>query len=332
MAEIRRDQSTHRWVIISTDNPMDPEDFEPGQKKTRIDSCPFCPGNESMTPGDIFSIPSKTGGWQLRVFPNKFPALRIEGELNKTGTGIYDMMNGIGAHEVIVETPDHAKDLVDLLPDEMDLVIRAYRDRIRDLRRDSRFRYILVFKNEGAPAGASVSHSHSQLIALPIIPKRVSEEIWYADAHFEQTRRCIFCDTIQQELREKTRVVLETPQILVYAPYASRFPFELWVLPKEHLAHFADSPEPLLLEAGDALRKTLEKLRTLLRHPSYNFLIHTSPLAAPTPAGYHWHIELMPRLTHVAGFEWGSGFYINPTPPESAARFLREVKPSLSGG
>ena len=331
MAEIRMDSAVYRWVIVSTDNPMAPADFEPEPRKKGAGSCPFCPGNERMTPPEITTYRPRGGqandpSWSLRVFPNRFPALRIEGQLDRTGAGVYDLMNGVGAHEVIVETPDHSKELADLEPHQMELLMRAFQERSIDLRKDKRFKYLLIFKNHGASAGASLSHSHCQLIALPIVPKRVMEEIRGADRYYEQNQRCVFCEMIRQETSERSRVVLETPMILCFAPFASRFPFELWLIPKNHAADFAASSPELLKETGEALRHLLIRIREVLRNPSYNFLIHTSPLAATPPEGYHWHIELMPRLTRVAGFEWGSGFYVNPTPPEVAAKYLRGEK------
>ena len=281
-----------------------------------------------MTPPEIAVRRSNGGeanspGWSLRVVSNKFPALRIEGNLNRVGMGVYDMMNGVGAHEVIIETPDHVKALSDLEPDQMVQLLELFKERSLDLRKDKRFRYLLIFKNYGESAGASLSHPHSQLIALPIVPKRVVEELKRSEGYFDQKERCIFCDCIHQELEEAERVVMETPHTICFAPFASRFPFELLILPKTHQADFAGSSPELLKDLGQTLRHVLGKMRSVLKDPSYNFMIHTSPLEPPSHEGYHWHIELMPRLTRVAGFEWGSGFYINPTPPELAAQYLR---------
>ncbi len=333
MAEIRRDPITDRWIIASTDSLMGPDDFEIEPHSTSSQPCPFCPGNEKMTPPEIpIRIASGNSGdpshWKMRVVPNKFPALRIEGTLNRAGVGVYDMMNGIGAHEVIVETPEHTKALSDFEPGEMAQLLELFRERSLDLRRDKRFRYLLIFKNYGEPAGASLSHPHSRLIALPIVPKRVQEELKQARAYFERKERCLFCDCIQQEASEGQRVVMETAHAICFAPFVSRFPFELWIFPKDHSADFLETSSEIMKDVGDLLRHVLGKMKRVLRNPSYNFLIHTSPLEATSQQEYHWHIELMPRLTRVAGFEWGSGFYINPTPPELAAMYLRGEKVS----
>ena len=328
MAEIRRDPITGRWIIVSTDNPLGPSDFPAEEHRVPTSTCPFCPGNEKMPPPEIAARRSTGGkanepGWTQRVIPNKFSALRIEGNLNRHGSGIYDLMNGIGAHEVIIETTDHTKALPDFQTEEMTQLVEIFQERSLDLRKDKRFRYLLIFKNFGETAGASLSHPHTQLIALPIVPKRVMEELKQSVAYFDQKERCVFCDIIHQEQVERDRVVMETDHVICFAPYASRFPFELWILPKVHMADFAQCPPEVRKDLGEVLRQVLGRIRTVLRNPSYNFLIHTSPLDATPQEGYHWHLEVMPRLIRVAGFEWGTGFYINPSPPEQAAKVLR---------
>jgi len=333
MSDLRRDPITERWIIVATDAPKTPADFDVETHVRNRGACPFCPGNEGMTPPEIAAVrPGGTApntlGWSLRIVPNKFPALRIEGGFDRMGDGIYDLMNGVGAHEVIIETPDHARDLADLTEAEIEQVLWAYQHRSVDLRGDRRFRYLLIFKNYGETAGASLVHAHSQLIALPIVPKRVNEELRRADEYFEFRERCVFCDLIQQELEDRDRVILETPGFLCFAPFASRFPFELWVIPKTHAADFGQIAQAQIHDLAHMLRMALRQVKQTLHDPSYNFLIHTSPVFDHIREEYHWHIEMIPRLTRVAGFEWGSGFYINPTPPEEAARFLRQSSAS----
>jgi UDPglucose--hexose-1-phosphate uridylyltransferase len=264
-------------------------------------------------------------GWSLRVVPNRFPALMIEGDLDRAGQGVYDRMNGIGAHEVLIETPDHHRGLSALTEPEIELVIRAYRDRIVDLKRDLRFKYVMVFKNQGAASGATLEHPHSQLIALPVMPKVVAEEMAGALEYYKFKERCVFCDIVRQELRERDRIVYENPAFVVISPYAPKFPFETWILPRRHLSAFEDSSAEEHAHLANALRVALRKLHVALDNPPYNFILHSSPFDAQHTPHYHWHLEIMPTLGRVAGFEWGSGFYINPTPPEEAAQFLREV-------
>jgi UDPglucose--hexose-1-phosphate uridylyltransferase len=328
MPELRKDPIIGRWVIISTERGKRPSDFSSVPKRRDNKLCPFCPGNESATPPEILAFrpnssePNKPG-WTLRVISNKFPALRIEGDLNREGRGIFDKMNGVGAHEVIIETPDHNKDLIDLDKKQVEDVIWAYRERTVDLKKDPRFRYILIFKNQGEAAGASLEHSHSQLIATPIVPKRVSEELEGAGKYYEYKERCIFCDIIKQEISESERVVLQNDSFISIEPFAPRFPFETWILPKEHLPAFEGIKKEKIPALAAILKETLQRLAKALNNPPYNYILHTSPVDSYDSDDYHWHIEIMPKLTRVAGFEWGTGFYINPTAPEDAASYLR---------
>jgi UDPglucose--hexose-1-phosphate uridylyltransferase len=332
MPELRKDPIVNRWVIIASERSRRPLDLVEPREAPRPGLCPFCPGQEDKTPPEILAYRPHDGpgarrdapGWRLRVFPNRYPALIVEGELDRHGEGVYDRMNGIGAHEVIVETPDHHKTLADLAEPEIESVLAAYRDRLVDLRRDLRFKYVMIFKNQGAAAGASLEHPHSQLIALPVTPRVVTEEIEGAREYFRFKERCVFCDIVKQERRERTRLVYENDACVVVEPYAPKFPFETWVLPKRHLSAFENAHH----EFGgiaNAMRVALGKLRRALDDPPYNYILHTSPFDQHGNPFYHWHIEIMPTLSRVAGFEWGSGFYINPTPPEEAARFLREI-------
>jgi len=331
MPELRKDPIHGRWVIISTERSRRPSDFAPEEKRSVGGFCPLCEGNEDRTPPEVLAFryngtPPNGPGWSVRVVPNKFPALRIEGELNREGEGIYDKMNGIGAHEVVVETPRHTESLATLPLNSVRDILLAYRDRIVDLRRDKRLRYVLVFKNYGVAAGASLEHSHSQIIALPIVPRRVSEEIEGAKTYFHYKDRCVFCDILHQESRHRIRVITENDSFLSVAPFASRFPFETWILPKTHCPSF-EQMEPFQYEmAAQILSDTLQRMHRVLSDPPYNYVIHTSSFPELDRDHYHWHFEIMPKLTKVAGFEWGTGFYINPTLPEEAAEYIREAK------
>jgi UDPglucose--hexose-1-phosphate uridylyltransferase len=334
MPELRKDPVVSRWVIIATERSKRPTDLgRPESRETGNDEprfCPFCDGSEEATPKEVLCYRNENTkpnmpGWSLRAVPNKFPALMIEGDIGRRGDGIYDMMNGIGAHEVIIETPHHHETLADLSDERFQDVLWAYRDRIMDLKKDKRFRYILIFKNQGARAGASLSHSHSQLIALPIIPKSVAEEMTGAKSYYEYKERCIFCDLVAQEIEQQKRIVAENEDFIAVCPYAPRFPFETWILPKTHDAHYEDATKHEIKNLTLLFKRTLQKLNKALDHPSYNFMLHTSPINMPDLTYYHWHIEITPRITRVAGFERGSGFYINPTAPEVSAQFLREL-------
>jgi UDPglucose--hexose-1-phosphate uridylyltransferase len=332
LPDLRKDPITGRWVIIATDRAKRPTDFAKESVEIRGNGfCPFCPGNESKTPPEVLAYGRNgtgrdTPGWTVRVVPNKFPALGIEGDLDRAGEGLFDRMNGVGAHEVIIETPDHQATLATLSEKNIEDVLWAYRDRMLDLKNDKRFRYILIFKNHGEAAGASLEHTHSQLIALPIVPRQVREEVDSARRYFQEKERCIFCDIIRQERDSSVRVICENDQFLVIAPYAPRFPFETWILPKQHASAFEHTQSPMYAMLARVMKDILVRVDTVLARPPYNYIIHTSPIGEESNDHYHWHIEMMPKLTKVAGFEWGSGFYINPTPPEDAARFLREAQ------
>ena len=330
MPELRKDPITGRWVIVATDRARRPADFAPNRVVIKGGGfCPFCPGNEMRTPPEVLAYRPSGGanqpGWTLRVVPNKFPALRVEGDFDRHGDGIYDRMNGIGAHEVVIESPEHSLTMSQLPEKRVEDVFWAFRDRVLDLKKDRRLRYIMVFKNHGEAAGATLEHSHSQLIALPVIPKRVIEEMEGARKYYELRERCIYCDILRQEVDAGLRMVLDTDRFVALCPYAARFPFEVWVVPRRHYSHFEQADIPTIENLGWLMRVVLRKLDKVLEQSPYNFNLHTAPVQEPEMTHYHWHLELIPKLTRTAGFEQGTGFYINPTPPEEAAKFLRET-------
>ncbi|MBL7171070.1 MAG: galactose-1-phosphate uridylyltransferase [Candidatus Omnitrophica bacterium] len=340
MPELRKDPIIGRWVIVATERAKRPNDFKPDQADmVEVMPCPFCAGNEKLTPTEITAIRAEGSqrdkpGWEVRVVPSVSPVLRIEGELGKCPHGIYDMMNGIGAHEIIIETPKHIDHLSSLEDEEVANILTVYKERILDLEKDKRFKYAMVFKNHKPAAGSTrIKHCRSQLIALPACPKNVKGELNGAKKYFDYKDRCVYCDMIAQELADKKRLILDIDGFVAIAPFASRFPFETWILPKEHSAHYTNINDKDINGLGRTLKEVMLRINRLLQDPPYNYMLHTAPYKRPK-GGYwstidqdfHWHIEITPRLTRVAGFEWGTGFYINPTPPEEAAKFLREIK------
>jgi UDPglucose--hexose-1-phosphate uridylyltransferase len=329
-SELRKDPVVGRWVIISTERGRRPSDFGPEPVRPRLASCVFCPGHEDKTPPEVLAgrppgSPPNTPGWTYRVVPNKFPALRIEGDLEPSGEGPYDRMSGIGAHEVVIETPVHEATLATLPTEAVAEVLLAFRERMLDLKKDGRFQYILVFKNHGEAAGASLEHGHSQLIATPIIPIMVTEELAGSVRYYAIKERCVWCDVVREERRGRRRLIAETPHYAVVAPFAPRFPFETWILPMRHRSHFEDSEPEELRALAAVLGDFLRRVNRILNDPPYNFMLHSAPLQEPALDEFHWHLEVIPKLTRVAGFEWGSGFFINPVPPEDAATALREA-------
>jgi UDPglucose--hexose-1-phosphate uridylyltransferase len=329
MPELRKDPVVGRWVIMATERGKRPSDFKSVRDQRKGPPCSFCAGMEQMTPPEVLAYRDSGSqpngpGWRVRAVSNKFPALRIEGAAGRRGDGLYDLMNGIGAHEVLIESPDHDRGLADLELHQIEELLWAYRERTLDLAHDERFRYVLIFKNHGAEAGASLEHPHSQLIALPILPLNVQQELRGAGDYYSLKERCIFCDIVAQERQDRRRVVFENDEFIAASPFAARFPFELWLIPKGHGSHFehAATSYPGL---ASALRASLRALKHSLDDPPYNYIIHSAPLREAQSRHYHWHMEITPALTKVAGFEVGTGFYINPVPPENAAEALREA-------
>jgi len=331
MPDLRKDPIVGRWVIVAKSRAKRPHDFQSTPRLNAGKFCPFCEGNEAHTPGEITAYrrsgsQSNREGWRIRVVPNKFPALEIEGDLNKRGEGIYDMMRGVGAHEVIIESPAHRLSTTDLSEEAVREVFWVYRDRLVDLKKDPRLVYGMIFKNVGSAAGASLEHTHSQLIVTPIVPINVWEEMSGSLEFYNYRGRCVFCDMIQQESASEKRVVVDTPRFLAICPFASRFPFETWILPKVHSSHYENIQKNEVEELATTIKQVIGKIEVALDGPAYNYIIHTSPFDSQQLPHYHWHIEIIPRLTKTAGFEWGTGFYINPVPPEEAAAFLRDVE------
>jgi UDPglucose--hexose-1-phosphate uridylyltransferase len=329
MPELRKDPVVGRWVIISTERGRRPSDFKSEPVVPRGGPCVFCPGNEDKTPPEILAGRAPDSlrdgpGWTYRVVANKFPALRIEGELEPSGEGLYDRMNGVGAHEVVIETPDHMASLATLPVEAIADVLLGFRERVIDLKKDPRFDYILVFKNHGEAAGASLEHPHSQLIATPIIPINMAEELSGSAQYWQMKERCVWCDIIRQERRSQTRMIEETHDFVAVAPWAPRFPFETWILPTRHRAAFEESGVDEIRGLAQILSDFLRRMNRVLKDPPYNFMLHTAPLHDGALEHFHWHLEVIPKLTKVAGFEWGSGFFINPMPPEDAAAALRQ--------
>jgi len=333
MSETRKDPISRRWVIFASERNKRPGEYPSTRselKETLHDGdCPFCAGNERFTENEIHRI-NNGSGWDVRCVPNRFPTLQVEGDIDKKADGIYDCMSGLGAHEVIIETPRHNETLGDLNFEHFHGVMRTYRDRIVDLRRDMRFKYILVFKNHGVTAGQMIPHSHSQLIALPFVPHRVHEEIESCWAYYQFKDRYLFDDIIQQEMKDRSRVVDENEHFVAMCPYAARFPFEVWITPKYHAPHFENTSDSSLLQLSSIFRGVIRRIEQALNFPAYNLMLHNAPVHMPPRLAeqgqsYQWHFEIIPKVTRIAGFEWGTGCYINPTLPEEAAAYLRRM-------
>jgi UDPglucose--hexose-1-phosphate uridylyltransferase len=335
MSELRFDPVKQIWSVIATDRSRKPDDFLIKRLQFREDTvsvCPFCAGNEERAGSEIFSI-IKDNKWQTRVVPNKYPAFRIEGELKRKGHGIYDAVNAVGAHEVVIETPEHDITPGNYTEEILFNLFYTFKERISDLKKDTRFRHIMPLKNYGLLAGASIEHPHSQIMALPVMPNLIKTKLASALKHYQTKERCIFCDILDQEQEENVRIVYENQDFIALCPYASALPFEVTIYPKRHNHCFTDIDDGELSGLADITREIFRRLYNCLEDPPLNMVLHTSPpvVKRPSQPGYwtsikedfHWHIEITPRLTGVAGFESGTGYYINPVAPENAAQYLK---------
>ncbi len=339
MSELRKDPVLNRWVIIAPERGPRPYDYATAREVDAGSAgCPFCEGNERMTPPEVYGLRDagepNTPGWYVRVVPNKFPTLHAEGDLARTGDGLFEHMGGLGAHEIVIENPRHEVDLPFSPEEQIMRVLEACRRRVEDLRGDPRFRHITVFRNHGALAGATVGHPHSQVMALPIIPYLVREQLKGAAAHFTATGRCVFCDIVAQELAAGSRTIIQSPHFVALAPYASRFAAETVIYPRRHCHDMVQMNTEELVDLAGVLRHLLLAYYSGLGNPPYNLVCLTAPSLPPEGQDglteealrrqYHWCIVIMPRLTTMAGFEWGTGVYINPVAPEEAAATLKK--------
>lgn len=332
--EFRRDPLHNTWVVFAPERQRRPQDYAAATlSPTTLD--PFAEGHERLTPPEVYATrKEKTKpnepGWRVRVVPNRYPALRIEGQLEWTPAGLYDRVSGVGAHEVIIETPDASTALEDLAISGIAEVFASYRERMLDLDKDQRFQHIYVFKNFGASAGASLAHAHSQLVALPLVPPAVEAKLIRARDHYARRHRSLFSDILYTERTDGSRMVAENDSYALFCPFASRFPFELAVFPRRHNPDFVACSPNELYDLAEVVRFALQRLNAVLEKPGYNLLLHTAPLKRPmnerfasAQHDYCWHIEIVPRFQSLAGFEIGLGAYINTVYPEDAARFLR---------
>lgn len=340
MKEIRKEPFTGQWVFFNTSLREKIFEFwkDRHYEQTKLSECSFCEGHEGETPSEKLAYrkvnSSKDGpGWWVRVFENKGAVLQQDEELDRRPIGIYDVVTGYGVHEILVETPEHRTQLEELSFNQVRDVLWAYKERIAELKKDRRCKYVTIFKNFGLGTVGSMEHSHSQILATPITPKKVKEELIQAKSYYADKERCLYCDVIKHELKSNERVVLETPLFVALAPFASLSPYEVFILPKEHHATYEDLTPTEANDLTEMLIMVLKKLAKLLSVPPYTMAVHTSPNLVPRPGywttleyDFHWHIEISPRLFRMSGLEWGTGFFFNPILPEVAAEELKNTK------
>ncbi|KAE9612521.1 hypothetical protein Lal_00033309 [Lupinus albus] len=329
--EVRKDIISNRWIIFSPARSKRPSDFKskspihsnPNPNPNPNQSCPFCIGHEHECAPEILRVPPDGPDWNIRVIQNLYPALSRDlrfGSNHPTRSGL--VLDGFGFHDVVIETPVHWVQLSDLSPLEIGHVFLAHTMRIKQVASNEDIKYVQVFKNHGASAGASMSHSHSQILAVPIIPTNVSTRLESMKCYFDQKGKCCLCESHSENL-----LINSSTYFVSLVPFAASFPFEMWIVPKYHSAHFHELDDEKAVDLGGLLKLMLKKMSLQLNNPPFNFMIHTSPLHANESelAYTHWFIQIVPQLTGIAGFEMGTGCYINPVFPEDAAKVLREV-------
>lgn len=332
MSELRKDSLVDRWVIIAENRAARPIEVTEAPAPRTERACEFCEGREAATPGETLAFrapgwPADGPGWRVRVIPNKYPALWLPGEPLEPATGspLFQRAAGDGIHEVIVESPRHLTASAEQTPSELTEVLTAYRQRMQALRAAGLVRQVLVFKNVGAAAGASLAHLHSQLLGLAQVPRAMADELAGAADYLAARSACAFCDLIAAERAGGERVVLDTGDFLLICPWASRLAYELCLLPCRHASHFELDEQSSLPRLGELLQRCLAHLENSLGLRAYNLWLHSAPFDSTGYDHYHWHIEILPRATRIAGLEWGAGLYVNPVPPEQAAERLRAV-------
>ena len=328
MNQLRKNPLTGEWVVIG--------DKIGGKTSFSYQHCPFCPGQEEHTPSPIFETHRPDGSWQVRVVPDKFPVMRIEGELTKAGQGVLDWMNSIGAHEIIIEAPEHAVSMAGLSPEHIKAILQTWQYRISDLKKDPRFQYILIFQNQGSQTGVFTTHPYSQLLATPFIPTLVKNELKALKAYYDRKERCLLCDLLKQELALEKRVVLSNEDFVVITPFASSYSYELLILPRHHQYRFEVESESCMENLAAILKTTLQKLEKIfIAEPAFTLTLLTSPNECCEEANadqwttikedFHWHIKITPLLSNISGLERGSGIHTNTVAPEDATIRLKDI-------
>ncbi len=337
MPEYRKDIILDEWVIIATERAKRPENFKEEHvklEKAGTGICPFDMGNESMTPPEILRmdktgniIPENKGDWQIRVVPNKFPALIPDAAPMSKHYGVYMTMDGFGLHEVVIHSPEHIIHLSELEARQLKMLVDVYISRLHDIKKDKRIESVIVMLNQGKEAGASLEHSHSQIFALPLIPPVIQKELYGTRRYFEQHNSCPVCDLIKFEKRENKRIVYENEHFFIIQPFAARNPFETWIVPKLHYSNFEDISEREVESFALCLKMVVDFFYNVMNDPPYNYYIHTGPLNTEDVSGfYHWNFELIPKFSIKAGFEIATGIDINITTPEYTADYMRKSR------
>ena len=336
MPQYRKDIILDEWVIIATERAKRPENFKEEKLKVKTESagiCPFDAGNESMTPPEILRLDKdgnilkkNSGHWQIRVVPNKFPAL-VPTEVSMSKKyGIYMYMGGFGLHEVVIHSPLHITNISQLSQKQVRMLVWVYAERIKEIEKDTKIDSVILMLNQGKDAGASLEHSHSQIFSLPLVPPVLEKEVYGTRRYFNQNKKCAMCSLIEFELEEDKRVVYKNEDFVIIQPYASRNPFETWIVPLAHNANFEYISPGQIDAFAECLKRVVDFFYFELNEPPFNYYIHTGPLrTAEFSMHYHWNFELIPKLSIKAGFEIATGIDICITTPEYTAEFMKEA-------
>jgi len=331
MSELRYNVISGEWAILATERAKRPKDFIKEKKEHPVlpeykGNCPFCPGNEHQTPVETFRI-GDSGSWKVRSVYNKFGAVSSEEKKERHIHGLYNSMSGFGVHEVIIEHPRHNISTALMSYEEVENILRTYKARYLSISEIEGVECIVIFKNHGPAAGTSLEHPHSQLIATPVVPPQVRGRLERAASFFDFNGKCVFCMMLESELQEKTRIVMETEKFVTFMAYASPAPFATWIFPRRHSASFADITNEEISDLAKTLKNVLSKLYHGLDNPDFNYSIRSIPVGEKGAEYFHWYLSIIPRLSQPAGFELGSGMFINTALPETAAEYLRQINP-----
>ncbi len=328
MSELRFNFVTGDWVIIAPERAKRPEDFKSTKKQEElpdyIATCPLCAGNEDQTPPESFRI-KKDGTWLVRVVPNKFAAVNHEESIVRQSTGAKKFMTGAGLHEVIIDTPLHNTSIANLPISNVEAILTAYKRRFLDYYQIPYIEHVIIFKNHGLRAGTSLQHPHSQIVGTPVIPGRLKSRIEDALKYYDDFGECLYCLILREELDEGVRVISQNDSFAAFIPYSALSPFHIWIFPKRHRACFGSITDSELHDLASILKETLKRLHRGLGNPDFNYAIHSLSPQECAVKYFHWYLSIVTRVTRTAGFEIGTGMYINPSVPDSSAKFLRDV-------
>ncbi len=331
MPEVRLNRITGDWVIIATERAKRPHEFIQKKEKKELsgyaETCPFCAGNENQTPPETMRLAGSDGKWLVRCVPNKYSALSTEGIIIKKKTDFKQYISGVGLHEVIIEAPEHNKNMALLPLSHIEQILKAYKQRQLAFYEDPRVEHVIIFKNHGATAGTSLEHPHSQIVGTPVFPGQVMTRLEGAmrNYYYVDYRECIYCTYMNGEVKDGERIISENDSFVAFVPYAALSPFHTWIFPKRHSGCFAQITDKELFKLAEILRDILLRLYVGLENPDYNYVLRSLSIQGAETKYFHWYISVVPRLTQAAGFELGTGMYINTSLPEESAKFLREV-------